>query len=146
MKTKLRRLAPLAAGAWFALLAGGLLAPGTARAGCAHYVVARGQAAHDGLPLPGDLELLSERASGDAAGRPHVPPGGPSPCSGMSCSRNPMPPMAPAPSGPLRADLWACLDFAPVPSACPSLAWAAGRRAGRPVHVAFPPERPPRAA
>lgn len=145
MKVRMaRRLASLAAGAWVTLLVGGLFAPRAAQAGCAHYVVAHGQGANTGAAFLNDLELFSEAALRHAEGQPRSPFDGPSPCSGMSCSRNPMPPMAPVPAGPLRAESWACLYQSPPPAALPSLASLRKRATGRPVHLAFPPERPPR--
>lgn len=141
---KARRLGTLTAGAWITLLVGGLVAPSAARAGCTHYVLAHGQGAHSGLSPLDDLELLSEAALHRADGPLGAPLDHPSPCSGLSCSRDPMPPMAPAPAGPLRVDAWACLNLAipltPAPLPSPLVEQAAGR----PVHLAFPPDRPPR--
>ena len=121
------------------LLSSGLIAPRVAEAGCTHYVLARG---HEALSA-NDLELLQWVRPAELTGAPAQDR--PSPCSGLSCSRNPMPPLAPAPAGPLRADLWAWLS-ACVPTALvltrgvPELSTRA-----RPVHAAFPPDRPPRA-
>ena len=121
------------------LLSSGLTAPRVAEAGCTHYVLARG---HEALSA-NDLELLQWVRSAELTGS--QPQDRPSPCSGLSCSRNPMPPLAPAPAGPLRADLWACLSaYVPTDSGptrdVPELSASA-----RPVHAAFPPDRPPRA-
>ncbi|MDR3634833.1 MAG: hypothetical protein P4L84_13595 [Isosphaeraceae bacterium] len=147
MKIRLvRRLVWLGAGAWIALLASGVLAPATARAGCTHYVLLRDQGTHGGVSVVNSLELLSPAELPGAGERSRRPVGFPSPCSGLSCSRNPMPPMAPAPAGLFPADAWACLNFAPSPATLPSLACMMDRCARRPVHFAFPPDRPPRTA
>lgn len=139
-----RRLIPLAAGAWMALVAGGLVAPRAALAGCGHYAVTVSRLEAQKLSVY-ELEIFSQaRLRGDA-GPNGLPSDRPSPCSGLSCSRNPVPPVAPpVPVGPLRGDSWACLALSPacpVPSCLRSLA---GHSVGRPVHFAFPPERPPR--
>src|SRR5262249_4329789 len=138
-------LIPLGAGAWMALLAGGLLAPAAAKAGCVHYVVANGRAEAERLSV-NDLEIFSASRLRGNDSPIRAPADRPVPCSGMSCSRNPVAPLVPtAPLGSLRAEFWACVAVSPPPFAPPSLAACAAHSAARPVRLAFPPERPPRA-
>ena len=134
------RLAPLWAGALAALLAGGVLAPAEARAGCSHYIV--GQSEARVRSALADLEVLSFVRHDESA--PTTPADRPLPCSGPSCKSQPSaPPLIPAPPH-ARAELWACLDAnGPQANPHPSLT-GAERRAVHPVHRSAPPVRPPR--
>src|SRR5262245_15258131 len=88
MSRVMRRLIPLGAGAWIALLAGGLIAPASAEAGCVHYVISMGRFEAERLAV-NDLEIFSEsRLRGDLAPM-RVPTHRPLPCSGLSCSSSP---------------------------------------------------------
>jgi hypothetical protein len=143
-----RRLMPLAAGAWITLLAGGLVAPKAALAGCGHYAVAASQLEAERLSVY-ELEILSEASLRGDAGPSRLPSDGRLPCSGPSCSNNPGSPLvppAPAPAGPLRAEAWACIALSPPLFVLPSLASLAEQSTGRPVHLGSPPDRPPRSA
>jgi hypothetical protein len=128
------------AGALAALLAAGVFAPATARAGCTHDALSRHAA------LAGDstgLELLNVPA---AAGEPSVPLERPKPCSGVFCSGNPGLPGLPATTVIPRANDWGML-FAPPPS--PVAGSFSRHHDGdrpRPIHdgqdVFHPPRRP----
>lgn len=141
-----RPLIPMVAGAWMALVAGGLVAPGSAQAGCSHYVISMGRQGAE-RPSLYDLEILSESRLRGTAEPARLPNDRPLPCSGPTCSGNPGPPVAPtAPVGPMRAEGWACLALSQPPFAPPSLASCEAHVAGRPIHLAFPPDRPPRSS
>ena len=122
------------AGALVALLAAGLFAPATARAGCTHAA------------LTGDsigLELLNIPA---AAGEPSVPLERPKPCSGVFCSGNPGLPDLPAMAVTRRADDWAMLSEPPPPPVSDSFPRHHDDDRPQPIHdgpgVFHPPRRP----
>src|SRR5215210_7253445 len=105
----------LGSGALLALLAGGLVAPGPARAGCDHAEVPRadrgtGTAFFEFLPLPGHPSRPRDEDR-------------PRPCVGSICSNTPAVPILPAPSAPPRAEQWGCLTDPPPPVVAPGRAF-----------------------
>lgn len=130
-----QRLIPLWAGAAFALLLGGLVAPEQAWAGCSHYVVS--QADRLDLSLPSHLDLPVSPAA------PIAPPDHRSPCAGLSCSSDPVAPPIPSPV-PTRASEWGCLaSLSQANRPDPFLRLADFGRV-RPILHALPIDRPPR--
>ncbi len=142
-----RRPATPFAGAFLTLLAFGLLAPASARAGCVHDALGRSQqpagAAHfDRLIAMGAMPM----PDGDPAPRPFEPatPGRPRPCSGPTCSNDsgvpPVPTATLAPASPSWAWAGQLLDAdGPASDLLP-------RREGlsRPVHRGPSIFHPPR--
>lgn len=138
------RLKGLLAGALMVLLAGGLIAPRGARAGCIHpharHGSQAGPSAHfEWLGLTGALAPTTEAP-------PPEDPRRPAPCSGAFCSGSPAGPPIPHAAGTFPEMRWAMNEppFAiagPSPSAAPDD--AAGPRA---VRLAFPIFHPPRPA
>jgi hypothetical protein len=129
------------AGAFCVLLAVGLLAPATARAGCSHGVSSQlSRSVQESLSGWSGLDRL------DAGPRDSAPasPRRDRPCSGLSCSQGQPAPPAPAPAPSLRSDTWCyttpvtCWD-SPNPAGCLVESFPA-----HPLSKSSPPERPPR--
>lgn len=119
-------------GAFAALLAVGLIAPGTATAGCEH----------PGERPRFDLNLDPDPGPGAAAPVP-----APKPCTGPSCSNRSAPAPTSAARPLLRLEQWGlAAEAPPIPDARP-IAWAVEDAAARPIRLApsiFHPPRSPR--
>ena len=126
--TRPRRRAKAFAGAFLTLLAIGLLAPVSAKAGCEH---------------PSDRPAIGLDAFGtDGPKSDQLPP--PKPCSGPSCSNKSAPPTTSAPQPPPRAELWGVV-IEPSPVEPPgSSARTAEDDLDRPIRFAPSVFHPPR--
>lgn len=101
-----KRLARWGIGALVLLLAHGLAASRTARAGCSHLVTTQAE-------RQDDLNQLDGLVTGQDAGPAHQSgPGVPSPCSGPGCSSGIPQPVPPAPSAPVGPNQWLALSAA----------------------------------
>jgi hypothetical protein len=116
--------------------------PGTARAGCAHYVTV-GQS-HDHAPF--GLELLTRDSAGTASLAAAVP-SRPRPCTGALCSGKPAVPL-PSPVSALvghpQAEEWVGLSPAPVVASAAGGARLTDDVRVRPIHEGASIDRPPR--
>ena|GEM_PF-3248020 len=146
----LHPLRPHLVGVALALLAAGAVAPGSAWARCAHYVVVKGGSASDDLPL------LKKYGAVDTAGAsranhptPAAPQDRPGSCSGPSCSRRDGLPPTQGSFGAARAAQWAILAIPSSLAAAGASALLGDESGARPVHVpdaVFHPPRPAPAA
>ncbi len=103
----LERLARLGTGALVLLLAHGLAAPRTARAGCGHLVTSQSNRELDDNRLD---DLITGHSTAMLAGDPgDSGPRGPLPCSGPGCSNGVPRPVPAAPSAPVGPDQWLAL-------------------------------------
>ena len=127
--TRPRRLAKALAGAFLTLLAAGLLAPSSAKAGCEH---------------PADRPAIGLDALGldDGPKSDQLPP--PKPCSGPSCSNRSAPPTTSAPQPPPRAELWGVVIETSEVDPPGSSDWTAGDAPARPIRIAPSVFHPPR--
>lgn len=133
--TRRWRTSPLA-GALLALLASGVVAPSEAKAGCRHPGI---------LASASPLDRLEALIPDDASPAPrHVPPAGPAPCKGPSCSGQTAPPLAPATIPPDPAPRWALGAIVPPVADPGSQANPPDDARLRPLHVPLAIFHPPR--
>jgi hypothetical protein len=111
--TRCERLMRWGIGALVLLLAHGLAAPRTARAGCNHLVTSQSDRLLDHNRLD---DLITGGSSASIAGDPGQDPAGrpgprrPAPCSGPGCSNGIPWPAPTAPSAPVGPDQWVALS------------------------------------
>jgi len=124
------------AGAFFTLLALGLLAPGPSLADCVHP--------GDRPTVAGDLFGL-EGTTGAVRPADPAPPPPPKPCSGPQCSgRSGIPPATATPQAPTRSDSWAIAPEVPPVARPDSAAATPEDDLDRPARFAPPIFHPPR--
>ena len=124
--------------AFAALLATGLAAPVTARAGCSHpYVVSRFDVANGVEPL--DL-LLGERPV------ERLPQAPPRPCSGPSCSKTPVAPLNAGATAPERAEQRGCLSDQRVADGSMSACLPPEEKVSQPLRLGASVFHPPRSS
>jgi hypothetical protein len=124
-------------GALVALLAAGLFAPASARAGCSAYILS----SHDApAGKAGGLELLSR------ASDPVRPANRPKPCSGVFCSGNPGLPDVPSTPITPQGDEWGLLAEPAVPPVAGSFPRHHDDDRLRPIQAGLGVFHPPRAS
>jgi hypothetical protein len=127
----------LGAGVALALLAGLLLAPSAAQAGCGDYVVFGMKHA--------DAQTLSSPFAPVAHPAPVSPTDNPTPCSGPTCSSGPAtPPAAPAPPGPVPGERCGFPSTLPLWTGPEAVVYRTDDSAGTPVRGSSTIYHPPR--
>ena len=134
----------LGCGALIALWAATLATPGTARAGCAHYVVSGARSLDEATRW--ELLLVSGQVVPTSAAMPAGLPARRSPCPGGICSRGPELPLAPAPSAPWSIEHWGCLLDDSLADDPDRPEWLVEPPAHPPLPPAQDLDRPPRAS
>lgn len=138
-------LARTCLGAFVALLAAGVVAPGKAQAGCSSHV--RG-ASHSGLGVPAQLELLTSLGAVADASEASNParPTPDRPCTGPSCSGRTAIPSTPTVLERAPVPLWGCLSSTRPDDRPGSLPFQARSDLDRPSPAPLAIFHPPRAS